>query len=49
MEGIIFANISAAAAIVLILLIRKIFREKLFAKVFCIALACGDNKDFNAL
>lgn len=34
MEGIIFANISAAVAVIFILLIRKIFREKLLAKVF---------------
>ena len=34
MNGVIFANISASAAIVLILFLRGIFKEKLFAKVF---------------
>ena len=34
MNGIIFANISASVAVLLVLLLRKLFKEKLFAKVF---------------
>ena len=34
MNGIIFANVSASVAVLLVLLLRKLFKEKLFAKVF---------------
>ena len=34
MNGIIFANVSASVAVFLVLLLRKLFKEKLFAKVF---------------
>ena len=34
MQGLIFANIAAAAATVLILFLRRIFKDKMFAKVF---------------
>lgn len=34
MNGIIFANVSASAAVLLVLLLRGLFKEKLFAKVF---------------
>ena len=34
MSGLLFANVSSIAATVLILLLRKFFKEKLFAKTF---------------
>ena len=34
MGGIVFANLSASAAVLLILLLRRFFKEKLFAKFF---------------
>lgn len=34
MNGIILANVSASAAVLLVLLLRGLFKEKLFAKVF---------------
>lgn len=34
MNGIIFANVSASVAVFLVLLLRKLFKGKLFAKVF---------------
>lgn len=34
MQGLIFANIAASAAIVMILLLRKFFKDKVYSKVF---------------
>lgn len=34
MNGVIFANLSASVAVLLILLLRRLFKEKLFAKFF---------------